>query len=177
MELAEHVVHNPFLVLHREHPDTEVLSLILFTEFLTGKPKKGQGNLVPVCLMVVFGDCHSLRIKKRGIGHVNRNLQPIFMGKPLLGLENIQRFGQKFLVSNILLFAVSCDGCRILWNHLRTVDYIKNKFTHFQNTPIIVIGHNTRASPVGFGKHMVVSRLIIYPACMPACAGKHAGHP
>ena len=86
--------------------------------------------------MVVFRDCHGFLIKKSGIGHMNCDFQPIFMGKPLLGLENIQRFGQKFLVSNILLFAVSCNGGGILRNHLGTMDYVQNKITHFFNTPI-----------------------------------------
>ena len=40
MELLKHIVDDGFFVLHGEHPDTEVLGLVFFTELLTRKSEQ-----------------------------------------------------------------------------------------------------------------------------------------
>ncbi len=131
VEFSEHVVYDPLLILHRKHPDTEIFGLVFFSKFLAGKPQKRKGDFVPVDFVIIPCDCHSFFVKESGIGHVNRDFESVFMGKPLLGLEDIERFCQKLLITDILFFTVSGNGSRIFRYHLGTVDYIQNKFTHF----------------------------------------------
>ena len=37
MELAEHIIHDRLFVFHGEHPDTEILGLVLLTELCAGQ--------------------------------------------------------------------------------------------------------------------------------------------
>ncbi len=130
VKFSEDIIHNPLFILHGEHPDAEILCLILFTELLAGKAEKGEGNLIAVHFVVIFGYLHSLLVKERRISHVYRDFQPIFMGKPLLGPEDVERFCQKLFIPDIFLFSMASNGSGVLRNHFRPVDHVKNKFTH-----------------------------------------------
>ena len=37
MELAEYIIHDRLFVFHGEHPDTEILGLVLLTELCAGQ--------------------------------------------------------------------------------------------------------------------------------------------
>ncbi|NDO69628.1 hypothetical protein FMM80_13425 [Schaedlerella arabinosiphila] len=62
---------------------------------------------------------------------MDRHLQSVFMGKPLLGPEDVKRFRQKLLIPDVLLFAMPGHSRGILGHHFRTMDHIQYKFTHF----------------------------------------------
>ena len=81
--------------------------------------------------MVMLCKLYCLIIEQCSIGHLNRYLQTILMSKSLLCLENIERLCQQRLISDIFLFSLSCNGCRILRNHLRTMDNVDYEFIHF----------------------------------------------
>ena len=55
MELSEHIVDDLFLSLFIEHPDAEVLGMILGTEFRARQPQQRQSDLVTVFLVVILG--------------------------------------------------------------------------------------------------------------------------
>ena len=130
MELAEHIIHDRLFVFHGEHPDTEILGLVLFTELCAGQSQQRQCDLITVLLVICLSQCYRFVIEQGSIGHLNGSLQTILMRSFLLKLENIQRFCQQCFSAQILFFAVSGYFFRILGNHLRTVNDIHNKLIH-----------------------------------------------
>ena len=94
-KLSKHVIHDRLLVLHREHPDTEILCLIFFSELLTGQSQKGKGNLITVLFMMLLCNGNCFFIKKTCIGHLNGCFQTILMRRLLLKFENIKRLGKQ----------------------------------------------------------------------------------
>ncbi len=80
--------------------------------------------------MVVLCNLHGLIVKEGRICHMDSDFQAVFMGKPLLGLENIKGFCQQLFIADILLFPMASHSSGILRHHFRPVDDIQNKFTH-----------------------------------------------
>ena len=64
MEFLENIIDDCFLVLHREHPDTEILCLVLLAELLTGKSEQRECDLITVLLMVMLCKFHCLIIEQ-----------------------------------------------------------------------------------------------------------------
>ena len=130
MELFKYVVHNGFLVLHREHPDAEVLGLVLLPELLAGQSQQAQGDLVAVGFVMLLGQCHGLVVEQAGVGHLDGGFQAVFVGTLLLKLENVQALRQQCLPADVLRLALTGDLFRVLGHHLRAVDNIDNKLLH-----------------------------------------------
>ena len=55
-------------------------------------------------------------------------------------LEDIQRLCNQRLITDILFFTLSCNGCGILRYHLRTVDNVYDKFVHFSSPFVYFMG-------------------------------------
>ncbi len=64
MELLEDIVHDRLLVLHREHPDAEVLCPVLLAELLAGKTEQGERDLIAKLLVVMLCDLHRLIVEQ-----------------------------------------------------------------------------------------------------------------
>lgn len=47
MELAEHIIHDRLFVFHGEHPDTEILGLVLLTELCAGQSNRDSAISSP----------------------------------------------------------------------------------------------------------------------------------
>ena len=133
IKLAEHIPDDGLLVLHGEHPDTEILGLVLFPELLTRQPQQAQGNFVPIDLVMLLCQRHGFIVKQAGIGHLDGGFQAIIMGALLLDFKDIQTFRQQCLAADVFRLTVSGDLFRILRHHLRAVDDIDNKFVHKLN--------------------------------------------
>ena len=86
--------------------------------------------------MVVFGQGHRLVVEQAGVGHLDGGLQPVLVGDGLLGLEDIQAFGQQGLASQILLLALAGDLFGVLRHHLWAVDQIEDEFRFHKYTPL-----------------------------------------
>ena len=106
VEFLEHIGDDGLLILHREHPDAEILGLVLFPEFLAGQPQQREGDLVAVLFVVLLGQGHRLVVEEAGVGHLDGGFQPMFVGDGLLGLEDVQAFGEQGLAADILLLAL-----------------------------------------------------------------------
>ena len=91
MELAEYIIHDRLFVFHGEHPDTEILGLVLLTEFCAGQSQQRQCDLIAVLLMICLSQCYRFVIEQGSVGHLNGGLQTILVRSFLLKLENIQR--------------------------------------------------------------------------------------
>ena len=130
IELAKDIVHHAFLHVHIEHPDAEVLGLILFAELLAGKPQKRQADFIAVGLVIGLGQRHRLIVEQRSVGHLNGSLKAVFMGGSLLDFEDIQAFGEQRLAPQVLSLAMAGDLFSVLRHHFRPVDDVENKFFH-----------------------------------------------
>ena len=138
MEFLEHIINDCLLVFHGKHPNTEIFCLIFLTELFARQSQKGKCDFVSIDFMIMFCDLNRFIVKQRSICHLNGNFQAILMCQSLLCLENIQRFCQKSLISDVLFLSLSGHGCRILWNHLRAMDDVYNKFVHLVLPPLDV---------------------------------------
>ena len=127
VELLKHIGDNGLLVLHRKHPDAEVLGLVLVPELLAGQAQQRERNLIAILGMVLLGQGHRLVVEEAGVGHLDRGFDAVLMGNGLLGLEDIQAFGQQRLAADIFLFAVTRHLLRIFRHHLRPVDHVQDK--------------------------------------------------
>ena len=135
VKFFKHVPDDGLFVLHGEHPDAEILGLVLFPELLTGEPQQRETDLIPVDFMVLLCQRHSLGVEETGIGHLNRGFEPVFVGALLLGAENVQALGQKRLAPQILGLAVPGDLLGILRHHLRAMDDVENELIHIAALP------------------------------------------
>ena len=130
IKLPKDVLYDRLLVLHREHPDAEILCFVLLAEFLARKPQKRQRDLITVFLMMLLCKRHRLVVEKAGICHLDRCFQTVFVRAFLLCLKNIETFREQRLAPDILRLSVPGYFLRILRHHLRTVDNIYNKLFH-----------------------------------------------
>ena len=130
IELAKDIIHHASLHVHVEHPDAEVLGLVLLAELLTGKSQERQANFVAVGLMVGLGQRHSLVVEQRSVSHLDGSLEAVFMGGSLLDFEDVQTLGEQRLAPQVLGLAMASDLFSVLRHHFRPVDDIENKFFH-----------------------------------------------
>ena len=130
MEFLENIIYDSFLVLHWEHPDTEILCLILLSKLLTWKSKEWKCYLITVFLVILLCKLYCLIIKKWSICHLDCCFESRLMCKSLLCLEDVEWLCDKLLISNILFFSLSCHCCWVLRHHLRAVNDVNNKFVH-----------------------------------------------
>ena len=127
MELSKYVIDDILLVLHWEHPDTEVLGLVLLSELCARKSEKWERYLISILLMMLLGEWYSLLVKKAGICHLNSSLESVLVSCLLLELEYVQWLCEESFSSDILCLAMACNLLGILRNHLRTMDNVYNK--------------------------------------------------
>ncbi len=74
VEFLKNIFDDGLFVLHGEHPDAEVLGLVLLTKLRAGKAQEGEGNLVAVLFVIFLGKLHCLVVKKGGVGHLDGGL-------------------------------------------------------------------------------------------------------
>ena len=106
LKLAEDLVDDPALVLHREEPDRQLLGRELLPELGALQAQEGRSDLVAVLRVVLFGDRHGLLVEEARVGHLDRRPDAVLVGDALLGAEDVQRFADDGAAREVLGLAL-----------------------------------------------------------------------
>ena len=89
VELSHHLIYDPAFIFHGIEPDGQLFRLETLSEFLALDSQESGADLIPVLLVVLFGNGDDLLVEQARIGHLNGGSQPVLMSDLLLGEENI----------------------------------------------------------------------------------------
>ena len=130
MELANYLVHDPLLVLHRKEPDGQFPGLELGTKLLALDTEEGRANLVAILLVMLLGDGDRLVVEQASVCHLDGGAQTVIVGHPLLGTKDVKRLLDDGIPGEVFLPAFFRFLLKVFRHHLWPMDNGYVEFTH-----------------------------------------------